>query len=123
VAYDWGESFTALNLCVKPALDGLFMTELATLARAGGDYHFAELARSLEQDCAWQRQWTAALIELVRRAEADNTFVVRGWIERWLPEVDAAIDRLTVGLGLDAALAARVHAGHHAWLTSLGVGA
>ena len=38
VAYDWGESFTEVNLVLKPLIDELFMKHLSDLALERGDY-------------------------------------------------------------------------------------
>src|SRR5262249_7908531 len=62
VKRDFGESFIALNLCVKPYVDQLFLVELPALARRQGDPMFAELLVSFADDAAWQRQWSAELL-------------------------------------------------------------
>jgi toluene monooxygenase system protein E len=122
VTYDWGEAFCALALGVKPALDLLLMNELPDHARGLGDYLLGELTYSLDQDCAWHRQWSGALVGLARRTRAANGDVLRGWLAGWLPRVAGAIDPLAAALAPAAdGIAARVHARHRAWLAELEV--
>ena len=43
VTYDWGEAFVALNLCLKPALDELFMVDVGRAGARPGDYLLGEI--------------------------------------------------------------------------------
>ena len=102
VTYDWGEAFVALNLVVKPMFDELFMSHLRRLARREGDDLLAELLRSLDQDCQWHREWSVALVQELRREEA-NMVAVRAWLERWRPLASRAVAAFAFPLGLPSA--------------------
>jgi toluene monooxygenase system protein E len=95
VTWDWGEAFTALNLCLKPALDELTMVRFADAARAAGDGPLAELLFSLDEDCRWHREWSAALVRTAVDARATNRTVLDGWIATWQPRAHEAIAALT----------------------------
>src|SRR5258708_13886731 len=58
--YDWGEAFVALNLCAKPLLDDLFMTQLPLLAKDRADFLFGQIPPSLPRSGRRHRQWTPA---------------------------------------------------------------
>jgi toluene monooxygenase system protein E len=94
VTYDWGEALIALDAVVKPAFDALFGGELAQLARTAGDDRLAGLLRSLGDDCAWHRAWSAALIDHAVATRPENAAAIAGWITRWWPPVLAAIDAM-----------------------------
>jgi toluene monooxygenase system protein E len=94
VTYDWGEALAALNLCLKPALDRLFMVCFADLARAAGDDLLARLLFSLHEDCRWHDDWTAALIRLAIEERPENRGTLEGWIARWDPITAAALGAL-----------------------------
>jgi toluene monooxygenase system protein E len=91
VTYDWGESFAALNLSVKPAFDELFMVRFADLARAAGDDPLAALLFSLNEDCQWHREWTGSLVRLAIADRAENRSVLQAWIAKWDPVTSAAL--------------------------------
>jgi toluene monooxygenase system protein E len=91
VTYDWGESFTALNLVLKPAFDELFMRHMADLARAAGDELLSGLLFSLNEDCRWHRDWAAALVRLLVQERPQNRSALSGWIEKWDPVAASAL--------------------------------
>lgn len=121
VAFDFGEAFVALNVCLKPALDGL-LAELGRFARAGGDFVLSQLLASFDEDARWHRAWTQALLELTIRDRPANRAVVQGWIARWGPDAAEATRALAVRCGdagpalADAALTEQAR-----WLASLGL--
>lgn len=94
VTYDWGESLAALNLCLKPAFDRLFMVRFADLARAAGDDLLAQLLFSLNEDCRWHDDWTASLIRLALEERPENRVTLEGWIAKWDPVTAAALGAL-----------------------------
>jgi toluene monooxygenase system protein E len=94
VTYDWGESLAALNLCLKPAFDRLFMVRFADLARAAGDDVLAKLLFSLHEDCRWHDDWTASLIRLAIEERPENRSILQSWIARWDPITTAALQAL-----------------------------
>lgn len=94
VTYDWGESFTALNLVLKPAFDELFMRSFADLARATGDDLLSGLLFSLNEDCRWHREWAAALVRVLVEERPENRFALQGWMAKWDPVVASALAAL-----------------------------
>lgn len=94
VTYDWGESLTALNLCLKPAFDALFMARLAQLARASGDELLAQVLGALEEDCRWQREWTVALVRMAIEQRPENRDVLGAWMVKWDPLTVSALQAL-----------------------------
>jgi toluene monooxygenase system protein E len=123
VAFDWGEALTLLGLCAKPVLDTLFNTELARLAQARGDFGFAGVLASLDEDARWHRAWTAALFGTAFAERADNRAVVQGWIDRWSAPVAEAARAVAEGLWPAEAqgMLGRVQAVAQGWLATLGL--
>jgi toluene monooxygenase system protein E len=83
VTYDWGEAFVALNLCVKPAIDELFMVHAPKLARRHDDFLLGQIFASLGEDCRWHKEWTVALCDAVIRENPTNRTVIDGWVKKW----------------------------------------
>lgn len=91
VTYDWGESFVALNLVLKPLVDELLMKHLGDLARQEGDYMLGQIFYSLNEDCQWHRQWSQALIKTAIEDTPRNREVIQGWVNKWYPPVARAV--------------------------------
>jgi toluene monooxygenase system protein E len=89
VTYDWGEALVALNLCLKPTLDDLFLCQLAEAADRVRAHFDAQILRSLLEDAAWHRAWTDALLTLAFADRPANRAVVARWVEIWAPTVEA----------------------------------
>jgi toluene monooxygenase system protein E len=83
VAYDWGEALIALNLCIKPLVDELFMRHLPKEAEEHDDHLLGQLFSSLDEDCRWHREWTVALLRTAVENDPDNRAVIQGWVTRW----------------------------------------
>jgi toluene monooxygenase system protein E len=91
VAFDWGEALVALDICLKPIFDELFMNHLANVAKEEGDYLLGELFRPLAADCRWHQDWAFALLKTATEQDAQNHDVVAGWVASWQPRaLDAA---------------------------------
>jgi toluene monooxygenase system protein E len=101
VTYDWGEAFIALNVCLKPMIDDMFLLRLAELADGSRDHLDGQILRSLFEDCQWHRDWTQALLVLATGDRPDNRAVVRRWIDAWAPTVDAAARAAAALLGTE----------------------
>jgi toluene monooxygenase system protein E len=99
--YDWGEAFVALNVCLKPMIDDLFLLQLADLADRARDHLDGQILRSLFEDCQWHRDWTQALLALATGDRPDNRGLVARWIEAWAPTVDAAARGAAALLGTE----------------------
>lgn len=95
IAYDWGEAFTALNLAVKPMLDALLNVEFAALAEANGDQFLAQLFIEFGNDSRRSQDWTQALVHYAVERDPNLSGVFVGWLERWQPAAQAAVDALT----------------------------
>ena len=91
IAYDWGESFVALNLVAKPAMDEVLLRQLTATGRRRGDSLLGLIADSEYRDVRRSRAWSTALVRFaIERPE--NLAVIRGWVEKWLPLAEQAID-------------------------------
>jgi toluene monooxygenase system protein E len=106
VAWDWGESFVAVNLVAKPALDEVSLRQLTAAAARNGDELLGLLCESHRADVQRSRRWTAALIRHVLEG-GHNRAVIKAWLDRWTPLGDRAARVWLAGLpGLDAEAAA-----------------
>jgi toluene monooxygenase system protein E len=94
VVYDWGESFVAVNLALRPALDDVLLRRLGDAARASGDDLTWLLLANLEVDAARCRRWSTALAEYAIAERPDNAAVIERWMSRWRPRADAAAQGL-----------------------------
>ncbi|MEV0387614.1 aromatic/alkene monooxygenase hydroxylase subunit beta [Nonomuraea sp. NPDC050643] len=94
IAYDWGESFTALNLVVKPALDAVLKGSLADLAVANGDGLTAQLLRESVRDTARGREWSTALARHAVAARPENLKAMTDWTQDWQPRAERAVTAL-----------------------------
>jgi toluene monooxygenase system protein E len=90
-AYDWGESFTAVNLVIGPMLDDVLLHQLGEVARAHGDDATWLALSNLQGDARRCRRWSAALVRFAVASRAENAAVLRRWIDRWTPRADEAI--------------------------------
>jgi len=101
VTWDWGEAFTALNLCVKPMIDQLLMSHYAERAKDAGDYLLFEVFFSLNEDCIWHRQWSGALVTTATLQKKENIAVIRHWVRLWLPRVCESLVVLAASINAD----------------------
>lgn len=122
VAYDWGEALVALNLCLKPLVEALFLTELGHLLREDRDFLTGEVLSSLDEDGRWHRDWSGALVRLAVAENPGNAAVIEEWVARWHPRACQAVEAAAgvLGSGGPAALD-RAQARARAWLRTLGV--
>lgn len=112
VAYDWGEAFTAANLCAKPALDAFFWQQLPQLGA------FAAIA----EDAAWHRAWSEALVTVALESSAANRATLADWVGKWNAPVAEALGALGSLAGAAGDGAARdAIAQARAWQRRLGV--
>jgi len=100
VTYDWGEAFAALNLGVKPVLDGFFLRDVGEKARARGDYLLGEIFFSLGEDGAWHRAWAQALADVAGAAGTGNRARLDAWTGAWAAAARDAIAPLAGELGV-----------------------
>jgi toluene monooxygenase system protein E len=106
VAWDWGESFVALNLVARPAVDEAVLRGLGHAARHNNDTLLGLLTDSQLADSQRHRRWATELVRLAREQTA-NRDVLGGWLRKWEPLADEAIDAYCAALPDGAAAAAR----------------
>jgi toluene monooxygenase system protein E len=121
VAYDWGEAFVALALCVKPALDELVSIRWAAQLAAAGD-DFAPVLGSLAADCRWHREWAVALIRTILDDTPGSRDAIEAWLDRWTAPTLAAVGAIVplFAVDRDAGFAA-VAASHDQVLAQAGL--
>lgn len=91
VAWDWAESFVALNLVAKPAIEEAVLRKLGEAARHNNDTLLGMLTDAELVDGTRHRRWAAALVKMVCE-KPGNAEVIKGWIAKWEPLADKAID-------------------------------
>ena len=113
--------FAALNLVAKPAIDEAFQRQLGKAARHTGDGLLHLLMDAQIADSARSRNWSKALVDLALETDG-NKDVLAGWVAKWAPLGDAAIDAYCAALpnGGDAAAQAKSEA--EAFRAGLGLG-
>ncbi|HVZ36710.1 MAG TPA: hypothetical protein VG963_29980, partial [Polyangiaceae bacterium] len=90
-AYDWAESFTAVNLVLRPTLDDLLLRQLGESARDNGDDETWLLSSNLQADAQRCRRWSVALARYAIQRRAENAGLLQKWIGVWAPRADEAI--------------------------------
>ncbi len=91
VTWDWAEAFTALNLVAKPAVEELMFGALASAANDAGDTLYSLLSQAQLRDAERHRRWATALVSFAS-TEPGNSQVIAGWIDKWTPLANSAID-------------------------------
>lgn len=93
-SYDWGESFTAVNLVLLPTLSNVLLTQVRDAAHANGDELTWLLLGSLELDAQRRDRWSAELARFAISERAENAAALQKWIDRWAPRADAAAEAI-----------------------------
>jgi toluene monooxygenase system protein E len=109
VAWDWGESFTAFNLVVRPAVEEAVLRGLGEAGRHNGDTLLGLLTDAQLLDAQRHRRWATALVKLALE-QAANRRVLAGWVAKWEPLADAAIQAYCAALPDSPGLADRAMA-------------
>jgi toluene monooxygenase system protein E len=91
VAWDWAESFVALNLVARPAFEEAVLRGLGQAGRHNGDTLLGLLTDAELADAERHHHWTGALVKQALETEG-NREVLQGWVAKWAPLGDAAID-------------------------------
>ncbi|MGH8434351.1 MAG: aromatic/alkene monooxygenase hydroxylase subunit beta [Pseudomonas sp.] len=91
VAWDWGEAFVALNLVAKPAIDEAVLRKLGESGRHNGDTLLGMLTDAQLLDGVRHRRWSTALVKMALE-QPGNADVIKGWIAKWEPLADKAVD-------------------------------
>ena len=120
IVRDWGEAFAALNLCVKPALDELFLVELPRVAEGERDPLLGALCFSLMEDCRWHQAWAAALVRVAVTSRAENRDVLRDWTSCWWARLSDSLLELAPSLVDEGSVVVdRATSRVRGWLSSL----
>jgi toluene monooxygenase system protein E len=94
IAYDWGESFAALNLVVKPVYDSLFNNQFANLARQNGDTLLALMHDDFTLDSQRSQRWTAELVNYAVERDPGHRELLKKWVEKWSEPAYRAVEGL-----------------------------
>ncbi|MFM2055728.1 MAG: Toluene-4-monooxygenase system protein [Pseudomonadota bacterium] len=120
VAWDWAENFTAFSLVIRPAVEETVLRRLGEAARHNGDTLLGLLTDAQLQDAARHRRWAAALVGMAL-AQDGNRAVLAGWIDKWGPLADAAINAYCAALPDVPNAADQAKAATRGWRASLGL--
>jgi toluene monooxygenase system protein E len=101
IAYDWGESFTSLNLVLGPTLDNLLIRQFGDISRAAGDEQDWLLSNMLHTDTERRGRWSAELARYALEKRPENEKPLLKWIDRWGEAADAAVAALAPVMGID----------------------
>ncbi len=121
VAWDWAESFVAINLVAKPAIEEALLTQLGNTARSQGDTLLGLLTQAQSRDAERHRRWSTALVKMALETEG-NKAVLDGWIAKWVPLADAAIEAYCAALPDSPNAAEDAKAATRQTRTSMGLG-
>lgn len=89
--WDWGEAIVVLNLVAKPAIEEAVLRKLGESARHNGDTLLGLLTDAQLVDAARHRRWIAVLVKMALETPG-NLELIQGWIAKWEPLADKAID-------------------------------
>ncbi len=120
VAWDWAEAFVAMNLVVRPAVEETVLRGLGQAARHNNDMLLGMLTDAQLQDAERHRRWAAALVKMAL-GTADNGKVIAGWIAKWEPLADQAIDSFCAAMPDMPNAAADAKAATRRFRSSLGL--
>ncbi|PKO84123.1 MAG: toluene monooxygenase [Betaproteobacteria bacterium HGW-Betaproteobacteria-11] len=119
IAWDWGEAFVALNLVAKPAVEEAVLRKLGQSARHNGDTLLGMLTDAQLLDADRHRRWATALVKMAL-GKAGNAEAIKGWITKWEPLADKAIDAFCAALSDVPNAAADAKAATRAFRRTLG---
>ncbi len=120
VAYDWGECFTALSLIVRPAVEETVLRGLGQAARHNNDTLLGLLTDAQLVDAQRHRRWAGALVKMALEQDG-NREVLTGWVKKWEPLADAAIDAYCAALPDAPAAAAQAKEAVRAFRAGIGL--
>jgi len=118
--WDWGEAIVVLNLIAKPAIEESVLRRLGESARHNGDMLLALLTDAQLIDSARHRRWIAASVRMALETPG-NLELIQGWIAKWEPLADKAIDAYCGALPDVSEAAASARAATRDFRRSLGL--
>lgn len=89
-AWDWSESFVALNLVTRPAVEEAVLRGLGMAARHNGDTLLGLIIDAQLIDAQRHRRWAAELVRMALEQEG-NRAVLTDSVSKWEPLADQAI--------------------------------
>lgn len=102
IAYDFGESLTALDLVLAPTLDDVLIRQFGEISRANGDDVDWLVSGLLLRDSRRRGNWSSALATFAVEQRPSNEAPLRKWIDRWAVRADDAAAALAPLLGRSA---------------------
>jgi len=119
-AYDWAEGFVAMNLIARPAVEEAVLRGLGHSGRHNGDTLLGLLTDAQLHDADRHRRWAAALVKMALETEG-NKAVLQGFVAKWAPLGDAAIDAYAAHLPDAPDAADKAKGAAAGWRKSLGL--
>ena len=95
--WDWGEAIVVLSLVVKPAVEEAVLRKLGESARHNGDTLLGLVTDAQLIDSARHRRWISAFVRMALETPG-NLELIRGWIAKWEPLADRAIEAYCAAL-------------------------
>jgi toluene monooxygenase system protein E len=95
--WDWGEAIMVINLVAKPAIEEAVLRKLGESARHNGDTLLGLITDAQLIDAARHRRWISALVKMALETPG-NQEIIKGWIEKWEPLADQAIEAYCAAL-------------------------
>jgi toluene monooxygenase system protein E len=99
VAYDWSESFAALNLVFRPTIETVFYKTFSEVASQNEDELTSLLLANLSDDQERAARWSSALCRYAIDKNAKNADALQMWVNKWTPAADAAAKAIADMLG------------------------
>ena len=118
--WDWGEAIVVLNLVAKPAIEESVLRKLGESARHNGDTLLGLITDAQLVDAARHRRWVGAFVRMALETPG-NLETMQGWIAKWEPLADRAIDAYCALLPDVADAAASAKAATREFRRSLGL--
>lgn len=118
--WDWGEAIVVLNLVAKPAIEESVLRKLGEAARHNGDTLLGLISDAQLIDAARHRRWLGAFVRMAQETPG-NLETMQGWIAKWEPLADRAIDAYCALLPDVADAAASAKAATREFRRSLGL--
>ena len=120
VAWDWAEAFVAMNLLVRPAVEEAVLRGLGQAARHNNDTLLGMLTDAQLLDAERHHRWAAALVKMAQGVTG-NGKIIEGWVAKWEPLADAAIESYCTALPDVPNAAADAKAATRRFRSSLGL--
>ena len=93
----WNAKKVSRIILVRPAVEEAILRGLGQSGRHNGDTLLGMLCDAQLADAQRHRRWTAALVQMALTQDG-NQEVLKGWIAKWEPLADAAIDAYCAAL-------------------------